>query len=1491
MKSLPDLYKEHQGKVSDKWSIYLSEYDHLFSSIRENPIRMLEIGIQNGGSLEIWSQYFPNARVLVGCDINLDCARLTYVNSRIRLVIGDANTEATEQEILSHANNFDLIIDDGSHTSGDIAKSFNRYFHYVKDGGLFVAEDLHCSYWEEFDGGLYYPYSSMAFFKRLADIVNYEHWGVSRKRQELLRGFTERYSINFDEDDLAGIHSIEFFNSVCVVRKRQSGYNELGKRIIAGQHEVVCKVLHQVSCEAAAPSQGSNVWSTMNTAPEEGWLQITSRLAEREGQIASLNHELAEQEAQISSLKQELVEREGQITALRASNSWRFTAPLRSVSSQARRVSRAIRLLPDVISRGGGINDTARKAVGILKREGLSGVRIRLRRLEVSKLQQGAAVNTHDSIDRLQIVPYYIDPQLDVQASAALKGLSLAVHLHLFYPDKLEAITRRLVNIPCAFDLFVSISPEADRERIISKFRELLPRVEQLVVEPVPNRGRDLAPLIVQFGERLSRYAIFGHFHTKRSPHNANLENWCGEMLDQLLGAPGTTGGRLAHLFDALQTGCKIVYPEGRREFIKDRSGWADNYELARLILERHGRLSIDDFPVVEFPEGAMFWARTDCLQDLLRLPLTFDDFPAEPIAPDGTLAHALERLVLILASPYAGKCLRLHRGDSIADYRYYEPRQDYSDSIVHRDVKVLAYYLPQFHPIPENDAWHGEGFTEWTKVRQANPLFKGHYQQHIPHPDIGYYLLDSPDILRMQAELMRQSGVHGLVFYHYWFGGKLILEEPVSMLLAAPDIEMHYCFCWANENWTRCWDGNENDILLAQNYSSEDARAFIRHLIPFFLDSRYLCVDDRPVIYIYRPSSIPDIRVYLDTWTSECHAAGLRAPYVVAVLTRGATHPGDFGMDAGVERVLHDWTAGGAPEIKGTLLSYAPINGHVLSYDDVVAYYSSQARATDFTYFRSLVPMWDNTARYGSEADIVHGSTPEVFQDWLESLIQHAKHTLPADRRFILVNAWNEWAEGAHLEPDTRYGYSYLNAVGRALSGISYGDQINPFRPLSEGLRIHLVFPAHIRKMLADDAGLERRFFYCLSRSSIFERCIVTVDSDVDRCLMPLARVGASADTDRLLEFRLISIFSPMSIEQMLQSAITYPESVVIPNIYDGNRPLVQVSRNGSVESVDAYAAPMVLYPSKIPLGGYKNFRVRTDAECFVVYPNTLAEDALPAVTTIIRFHNSGDFDLLRSGLGCLAAMRNCICVPLIAAQDLSSEQTQVLTSLLDDFAWHEGYSPLVHHYRSANGDGDLRSKMLNESLLRVQTRYAGFLDYDDLIMSDAYEWLIGRLRKTGKAVSFGRVYSTTYNGATRLRIKRSRVYEFGNTFEEFVKDNHAPLHSFLIDLTKIDLSRIVYHEDQRYLEDYFMTLQLFTRKNADWASLAHNRYIGDYIHSIDRLHTLAIADVKDRDIVLKSPEYLLCENRIKNLRAKLLAASKNNDQKFEPFSKSIRT
>ncbi len=489
--------------------------------------------------------------------------------------------------------------------------------------------------------------------------------------------------------------------------------------------------------------------------------------------------------------------------------------------------------------------------------------------------------------------------------------------------------------------------------------------------------------MIVQFGARLVRYDIVGHFHTKRTDHNKYLANWRREMLELLIGSD-ESGAQVARILGLLRADAKVVYPEGQKYYIKDESGWSANRALAGRLLDIHTSLSIEDFPQVDFPEGSMFWAQARCLREFLQLPLTYEDFPAEPIPADGTLAHALERLILVFASLHPGQCVRLHRHDSIRDYRFYEEQEDFRNSREHRNIRVLSYYLPQFHPIPENDLWHGAGFTEWTKVRAANPLFVGHYQQHIPHSDIGYYRLDSAEVLRRQSDMMRKAGIHGQVFYHYWFSGKLILEHPARMLLENPSIDMPFCFCWANENWTRRWDGNEDDVLLKQTYSADDARAFIRYLIPFFRDARYLTVDGRPLLFVYRPTNIPDIGEYLDAWAAECEAAGLQK----------ALRHGSADARRGQSRMTSGWmpasnaccTTGPTAMwkiLRTSLFAIGRWKGRAFCltprWQNIIG---NQNDRKPFTYFRSLVPNWDNSARYGAAGYLLHGSTPQRFRN-----------------------------------------------------------------------------------------------------------------------------------------------------------------------------------------------------------------------------------------------------------------------------------------------------------------------------------------------------------------------------------------------------------------------------------------------------------------------------------------------------------------------------
>lgn len=1193
-----------------------------------------------------------------------------------------------------------------------------------------------------------------------------------------------------------------------------------------------------------------------------------------------------------------------------SSTSWRLTSPLRAILSRMPRASRFGRRglkaiwwtvsgqLParirargaaqkaalsqgelkrstnilsiplQFIERAGGMRSASRIAYGVLQREGIRGLLVRIRRYKDRAVRHQSQAS---SSSRLNIVPYYLDPNPHQKAPVVDKDMQLAVHVHLHYIDMLETILERLKNIPVPFDLYISINTFKDHKEIHSDCVSYLGNLRNIYIERVPNRGRDIAPMIVQFGERLSQYDVIGHFHTKKSPHNVSLSSWSDELFNILLGKKDDDTYTVGQILNLLKQRAKIVFPQESTRIVKTPNGWGDNFDIARDLVEKYAKFSFDENLQIAFPEGFMFWARGSALREFLNLPLSFDDFPVEPIPSDGTIAHALERLILPFAEQSDGEFIRLYQTDSIKDYRYFENQKDYAAELENSDVKVLSYYLPQFHPTPENDEWHGTGFTELTKVRATNPLFEGHYQQHIPHRDSGYYMLDNPDILRKQAEQMRKSGVYGQVFYHYWFGGRMILEEPARMLLENKDIPMRFCFCWANENWTRRWDGNESEILLGQSYSPQDAKAFIDYLIPFFKDERYIKSNGRPLLFVYRPSHIETAQDYVAIWREACKAAGLKEPYVVAVLTRGATDPREFGMDAGVERVLHDWTNGCVPDIKDRLKQYLPMKGSVLSYPEVAEFYSAQKDPKDYTYFRSIVPMWDNTPRYGVEGIMLHGGTPAVFQRWLENLIDYSRKHLSTDERFVLVNAWNEWAEGAHLEPDTRHGYAYLNSVGRALTGTPYSSLFNEEAALGPDVKVLLSIPEIVIDKLDADPVLFEKFVGCLNKSTLFEKAAVSTTAPglsklVGKC------VPLEGKPDYTIEFRAPCLFAITTLEKMLRTAVK-SNSAVIPNTYGMDGPFAEVTENGSTNWDNLYLSPMIAIPSSVLNDGFSNIRMRTDARCFVTWPSSTKVNKRPRVNTIIRIHNSADFNELRNALYCLLAMVGCNVSPLIATQDLTADRRAELNDLLSEFCWGSYSQPTVMEFTSPDGISDLRSKMLNEALKSLKTGYAAFLDYDDLIFPSAYKWLIDRLRQTRKAVSFGRVYVTRYETKRQVFIDRAKVYEYGYSYDEFVRDNHAPIHSFIIDLDRVDVSNVTYFDDHKYMEDYYLMLQLLTRENADWQSLKVNKYIGDYIHATDRAHTLALMCDTERNSRLKDEDYRRCAERIEALRKDLLS------------------
>ncbi len=347
--------------------------------------------------------------------------------------------------------------------------------------------------------------------------------------------------------------------------------------------------------------------------------------------------------------------------------------------------------------------------------------------------------------------------------------------------------------------------------------------------------------------------------------------------------------------------------------------------------------------------------------------------------------------------------------------------------------LRAIAFYLPQFHPIPENDIWWGKGFTEWTNVTKARPSFEGHYQPHLP-ADFGFYDLRIPEVREQQAELAHEYGLHGFCYYHYWFGGRRLLERPFNEVLSSGRPDFPFCVCWANENWTRRWDGAEKEILMAQQHSDEDDRNFIRSLFPAFEDRRYIRVNGKPLLIIYRVNILPNAQRTAAIWREEMKAAGLGEIYLCIAQSFGILDPTPYEFDAAVEFPPHGTAiADVAPQISKLNPCYS---GYIHDYL-VKANSMIHKPAPDYTLFRSVMPAWDNTPRRQDSSATFINSSPEAYEYWLGKAVEYmiTRHT--GDERLVFINAWNEWGEGAHLEPDRRYGHRYLEATRNVLNAV----------------------------------------------------------------------------------------------------------------------------------------------------------------------------------------------------------------------------------------------------------------------------------------------------------------------------------------------------------------------------------------------------------------------------------------------------------------------
>ncbi len=369
----------------------------------------------------------------------------------------------------------------------------------------------------------------------------------------------------------------------------------------------------------------------------------------------------------------------------------------------------------------------------------------------------------------------------------------------------------------------------------------------------------------------------------------------------------------------------------------------------------------------------------------------------------------------------------------------HYEEEEDFAGKTT--DIKAIAYHLPQFHAIPENDEWWGEGFTEWNNTRKAKPLFPGHYQPREPHDDIGYYDLSDVVVLKKQVAMAKRHGIYGFCFYHYWFHGKRLLDKPVDMLLRHTEIDMPFCFCWANETWSKKWDGRDHHILIEQTFSPEDDIKFIEFLAPYFRDPRYIRVDDKPMLQVYRISKLPDPQKTAERWRTWCRENGIGEIHLVAVC-HGEVFPHtllkNVGFDAYAAFPPHSFPCEQIQTDRDVF-----DGGYRFDYASGVE--AHRYNPTDTCLYEGCTLGWDNTARFGSKAQIYLNFSLERYYEWLRKNIDYTRTTFPSNERFLFINAWNEWAEGSYLEPDKKCGYSCLNITSRALFDMPLGSVPGP--------------------------------------------------------------------------------------------------------------------------------------------------------------------------------------------------------------------------------------------------------------------------------------------------------------------------------------------------------------------------------------------------------------------------------------------------------------
>lgn len=589
----------------------------------------------------------------------------------------------------------------------------------------------------------------------------------------------------------------------------------------------------------------------------------------------------------------------------------------------------------------------------------------------------------------------------------------IAVLLHLYYLDLWPEMLSYLGNIQAPFDLFVNlVEGSAPMEQLQNMEKRIQREVEGARVVISENRGRDMGGFVHLMGQlEIEKYDVFCKIHTKKSFHRQDGDVWRMDLMQSVLGKQEVHA--ILDLF-ALDESIGVI---GSGKYYMDfdpsvRTNEKYVQELSRRLVIREKK--------VEFIAGSIFWGRVDLLREIQSAGFTQKDFPRENGAIDGNLEHAFERI-------FGSLCAKLR-------YRVHKLPDNHRET-PSATIKPICFYLPQFHSIPENDTWWGEGFTEWANVAKAQPLFEGH-QIKRPHRDIGTYHLLDKKVRKKQGEMAKKYGIHGFCYHHYWFKGKLLLEKPLELMLADGYPDLPFCLNWANEPWTRTWDGLEKEVLQQQEYGNrEDWTKHFQYLLQFFQHPKYIKVNGAPVFSIYRLGHISQVKEMVDLWRKLARENGFPGLHIVQVLGSFPDSQIDEKYDGVVDAVCEF-----QPNFSNSFGADIDLVQNISTVNIPFVWQKITNLPKKFpVYYRGGFPGWDNSPRRGKEGYVFKNGSSEDFEKFLKKQFLEIKKHPNSDENFFFLNAWNEWGEGCVMEPDEANGYASLEALQRALTFSRY--------------------------------------------------------------------------------------------------------------------------------------------------------------------------------------------------------------------------------------------------------------------------------------------------------------------------------------------------------------------------------------------------------------------------------------------------------------------